>query len=133
KHADTLSLFYPGREKGADPVPSIRLKAYRRGQQDVEYLVLLSQVKGEPRWAIEDSVRQALHLSGERKGTGFVGEDAGVIDFGKLRPQDVWTLRMQVGQALSDARPEPKRRLVELRTPPRDPARFSDPKKYFSA
>ena len=69
KKADELSLFYPGRDAKEGPVPSIRLKAYRRGQQDVEYLTLLAQVKGEPRWAVGESVREALHLSGERKGT----------------------------------------------------------------
>ena len=43
--ADELSLFYPGTVAGsrAGPIPSIRLKAYRRGQQDVEYLTLWSQ------------------------------------------------------------------------------------------
>ncbi|HEX2971504.1 MAG TPA: hypothetical protein VHP11_04190, partial [Tepidisphaeraceae bacterium] len=35
KDADPLSLFYPGKAHG-EPFPSIRLKAYRRGQQDVE-------------------------------------------------------------------------------------------------
>jgi hypothetical protein len=123
--ADPLSLFYPGRTKGADPVPSIRLKAFRRGQQDVEYLMLFAQVRGEPRWAVGRGVREALRLSGLRKGSGFGGEDAGVIDFARLLPQDVWGLRMRIGQALSEARPEPRRRLVELRTPPQDPARLA--------
>ena len=100
--ADELSLFYPGRGKEAGPVPSIRLKAYRRGQQDVEYLTLLAQVKGEPRWAIGRSVRQALRLETP------------------LRPQDFWGLRVRVGKVLSEAGPAPKRRLVELRTPLRD-------------
>ena len=29
---------------------------------------------------------------------------------------------VQVGKALSEARPEPRRKIVDLRTPPRDPA-----------
>ncbi|WP_406695838.1 hypothetical protein V5E97_33060 [Singulisphaera sp. Ch08] len=120
--ADTLALFYPARSgKNSAPVPSIRLKAYRRGQQDVEYLELLARQTGEPRWAIGGAVRKALRLDGERRGTGFVGgEDAGVIHFARLTPQALWSLRMQVGQALSDAKPEPQRRLVDLRTSPRD-------------
>jgi hypothetical protein len=122
--ADTLSLFYPARG-GREPVPSIRLKAYRRGQQDVEYLTLWSQVKGEPRWAVGQRVREALGLAGERRGTGATGEDAGVIQFAKLRPRDVWALRLRIGEALSKAHPQPKRKLVELRTPPRDPAKVS--------
>ena len=53
------------------------------------------------------------------------GEDAGVIQFARLKPQDVWALRVRVGQVLSDAAPAPKRRPIDLRTPPRDPAAWS--------
>ena len=68
-------------------------------------------------------MREALHLAGERKGSGFTGgEDAGVVNFAQLKPQDVWALRVQVGRGLSDAAPPAKRRLIDLRTPPRDPA-----------
>jgi hypothetical protein len=59
ERADELSLFYPGRGRGrngAGPaesspgvIPSIRLKAYRRGQQDVEYLTLWALLCHEPR------------------------------------------------------------------------------------
>src|SRR5205823_12716017 len=113
------SLFYPARNQGGEPVPSVRLKAYRRGQQDVEYLTLWRLLQKEPQWAAGRSVREALNLVGKRTGTGFGGEDAGRIDYGKLRPQDLWALRMRIGQALSDAKPVPKRKLVEMRTPPR--------------
>src|SRR5262249_43830795 len=125
--ADPLSLFYPARPgQDAGPVPSIRLKAYRRGQQDVEYLTLLSQVESEPRWAIGQRVREAPGLAPERKGTGFTGgEDAGLMHYSRLRPQDVWALRVQVGQALSEKHPTPKRKLVELRTSRREPPRLS--------
>ncbi len=127
KKADELSLFYPGKPAGeAGPVPSVRLKAYRRGQQDVEYLVMLTEHLRAPRWAVGAAVRKALNLSGIRKGTGFTGgEDAGTLHFGQLKPQDVWALRVQVGNALSAARPEPRRRLIELRTPPRDPGQLA--------
>ncbi len=82
---------------------------------------MLSQALDAPRWAVGQSVREALRLAAVRKGTGFTGgEDAGVIDFRQLRPQDLWALRVRVGEALSGAHPEPKRRLVALRTPRRD-------------
>jgi hypothetical protein len=127
KQADALSLFYPGR--GGDesgPIPSIRLKAYRRGQQDVEYLTMLAQVEHEPRWAIGRRVRESLHLAAERKGTAIpANEDAGLIDFAGLKPQDLWALRIRVGEALSKERPAAKRRLVDLRTPSRDLSRLS--------
>ena len=39
--ADRLALLYPSPwPDRAEPIPSVRLKAYRRGQQDVEYLAL---------------------------------------------------------------------------------------------
>ncbi|MEO6809939.1 MAG: DNRLRE domain-containing protein, partial [Isosphaeraceae bacterium] len=124
--ADELALFYPGLTKGAAPVPSIRLKAYRRGQQDVEYLTLLATLKNEPRWAIGGQVRGALRLAAERQATGFTGgEDAGRLHYDRLLPQDLWSLRMRVGQALSKAHPSPKRQLVELRTPRRDLSRLT--------
>jgi hypothetical protein len=124
QRADDLALLYPPRDAGA-PVPSIRLKAYRRGQQDVEYLTLLTQVLRQPRWAVAQRVREELHLAGARAGTGFQGEDAGVIRYARLRPQDVWRLRVRVGAALSAAHPEPRRKLVDFRTPPRDLARLA--------
>ncbi len=117
--ADPLALFYPKRN-GGPPVPSIRLKSYLRGQQDVEYLTLLGIVTKEPRWAVGQGVRAALKLSAERRGTGSGGEDAGVMHYGRIRPEDLWALRVASGEQLSKAHPDPKRQLVELRTPRRD-------------
>ncbi len=127
--ADELSLFYPSpagaaakSAKGNDPIPSIRLKAYRRGQQDVEYLALWSHLKKEPQWAVGQQVRTALKLAGKREGTSYSGgEDAGRIDYGRLRPRDIWALRVALGKALSQAHPAPTNRLVDFRTPRRDP------------
>ena len=123
---DPLSLFYPPR-KGKEPVPSVRLKAFRRGQQDVEYLTLLSIATGEPRWAIGERVREALDLVAVRGTSNPAGgaEDAGLLRYKSLRPQDAWALRMRVGEAISGLHPVAKRRLVEMRPPPRDPSLLS--------
>jgi len=68
----------------------VHLKAYRRGQQDAEYLTLWSQTRNEPRWAVGQQVRAALKPAGKGQGTGFTGdEDTGRIDYGRLRPRDV--------------------------------------------
>jgi hypothetical protein len=124
RKADALALFYPSEGPNpGKPAPSIRLKAYRRGQQDVEYLTLLSLATDEPRWAIGQRVREALHLVAERRGTGVTeGEDAGIVHYAALKPQDVSSLRVRIGRALGELHPAPQRRLVELRTPPRSPA-----------
>lgn len=126
KEADELSLFYPD-PKGGPPVPSVRLKAYRRGQQDVEYLTLYARTSGEPRWAVANRVRETLALAGERRGSGFAGgEDAGRIDYAKLSPADLWSLRVRIGSALSAAHPPAAGRLVDLRTPRREPGKLRD-------
>jgi len=111
--------------RGAEPgvVPSIRLKAYRRGQQDVEHLTFWSRQCGLPRGTVGRQVRAALHLSGSRQATETGGaEDAGRINYSRLRPQDLWALRMRIGEALSLAHPATQSRLVDFRPPPRDPS-----------
>ena len=119
KKANAESLFYPPQSAGSDPIPSIRLKAYRRGQQDVEYLTLIASRSS--RAGRSASARETLHLAGQREGTGFAaGEDAGVITFAKLLPQDAAALRERLGGVLSAARPKAEARLVEFRTPPRN-------------
>jgi hypothetical protein len=129
--ADELALLYPawerarrGRTSAGLPIPSIRLKAYRRGQQDVEYLTLWSSLKNEPRWAVGSQVRAALALAGTRQATGNTdGEDAGRIDYTQLHSRDVWALRVAIGEALSQASHGHARadRLVDFRTPRRNP------------
>ncbi len=139
QQGDELALFYPlpeldrgtgrpartgttgTREADLGVVPSIRLKAYRRGQQDVEYLTLWMRQCGLPRETVGRQVREALHLTGSRQATETGGaEDAGRIEYSGLRPQDLWALRMRLGEALSRAHPAPQSRLVDFRTPPRD-------------
>jgi hypothetical protein len=132
KKADELALFYPHpaedgpgpTEPGTKPtpIPSVRLKSYRRGEQDIEYLMLWSQLHKEPRWAVGQAVRAALQLAGKRQASGFAGgEDAGRIDYGRLRPQHLWSLRVAIGEAISTAHPPAKPKLVDFRTPRREP------------
>jgi hypothetical protein len=99
---DELSLFYPGVETDdPTPIPSIRLKSYRRGQQDVEYLELLRQKLNLPRWAIADWVRGTLPWQVRREGTGVQGaEDAGRVQYGRLSPRDFWMLRKVIASEL---------------------------------
>lgn len=121
RQADTLALFYPGKPAGYDePIASLRLKAFRRGQQDVEYLTLYSQLKQAPRWQIGQEVRQWLGLAGERRPSDVAAaEDAGVIHYADLRPQDLWALRRLVGEQVSAEHPPAKRRLIEFNVLPR--------------
>jgi hypothetical protein len=53
ERAEPLTVFYPGSKFGVnEPLASLRLKAYRRGQQDIEYLVMLARKRGWDREAV---------------------------------------------------------------------------------
>lgn len=96
--ADELSLFYPGKAVGQmRPQASVRLKAYRQGQQLIEYLTLLEK-KGHARHAIAASVRELLQLKGQVTQTG--PDDAGTVNFGGITPEKLWELRMRIGGML---------------------------------
>jgi hypothetical protein len=58
--AEPLTMFYPGSKfNHVEPLPSLRLKALRRGQQDAEYLALLAQKSGWDRDAVSHVVAEA--------------------------------------------------------------------------
>lgn len=119
KQADTLSLFYPGQAVGLNgAVPSVRLKAYRRGQQDVEYLTILSSVMNLPRWALGPVVREALGLDARFEKTHE--HDAGRVSYDAVGPVRLWRLRTRVGAMLDELHPAPRRRWVHLQTPVRE-------------
>ncbi len=121
---DELALFYPGQPIGqSTPVPSVRLKAYRRGQQDTEYFTLLVKVLNEPRWVVGEALRREVALTTRWQPSQQGGaEDAGRIDFAALRPQDLWRIRVQVARIVDAKAPASERRLIDFRTPLRDPA-----------
>ncbi len=123
--ADSLSLFYPGGPVGdGGPVPSLRLKAYRRGQQDVEYLTILSRSLGLPRWAVGEAARKRLGVeAGFEKSSE---SDAGTLRYDDLTPEQLWDLRVRVGSLLDGLKPPAKRRWVDLRTPTRDTTQLRD-------
>jgi hypothetical protein len=119
--ADPLSLFYPGAQVGSsEPVPSIRLKAYRRGQQDVEYLTILQQMSGLSRSAFAERIRSELKLQGTFKQQS--AEDAGTVSYEGLDPAALWSLRVRVGKKLDGMKVPVRDRWRELRTPKRNMA-----------
>ncbi len=68
-------LYYPGARLGVDePIPSIRLKALRRGAFDYEYLALLASL-GEKQRA-EEIAASVLHsaLDATRAARGSAGD-----------------------------------------------------------
>ena len=98
--AEPLTVFYVGRKFGKDePFASLRLKAYRRGQQDIEYLVLMANHAGWDREAVTRAASAALDLSGQFRQSGE--EDAGSTSFRNIKDSQLEAVRQRVAKALS--------------------------------
>lgn len=102
---DPLALLYP---TPAGPIPSIRLKAFRAGQQLTEYLTLYCALSGKDRATVgasllgEDGLRGALQKRSE--------SDAGTARYGKETATALDALRLRLGSWLDARKPEAKRR-----------------------
>lgn len=119
KTGDELSIFYPGAPVNrSEPLPSVRLKSYRRGQQDVEYLTILQHALKRPRFAIASTVRQTLKLTASVEKQSE--EDAGLVGYKDVDPLSLWQLRTRTGALLNQLAPEPRKQLIQFRPPPRD-------------
>ncbi|VTS05992.1 GDSL-type esterase/lipase family protein [Tuwongella immobilis] len=118
KQPEETALFYP--TDSGKPVPSLRLKAYRRGQQDVEYLVQLAAVAGLSQLELGQLVRAHLQLQPKRGGTGFVGgEDAGRVNYGNLSGEAFAAFRERAARYLESRIPPQLPNGSGLPTPPR--------------
>jgi len=103
ERAEPLTVFYPAAKFGRnEPFASMRLKAYRRGQQDIEYLTLLAKRKGWDREAAAAAVAAALDLSSESV-TAW-DEDAGIIRFRNTRDAQLDEVRLRVARAIGTGR-----------------------------
>ncbi len=96
KIVEQTALFYPSNQ---GPVPSVRLKAFSRGQQDVEYLALLSSAFKLPRYVVAGWLAKTIDLTEvvEKQHEG----DAGTAMFNKVTPVELWELRYRTGKMLS--------------------------------
>lgn len=100
---DDLSLFYPTPN---GPVPSLRLKSFRAGQQLVEYLTLYMALSGESRSAVGAAV---LDLPGMRASLDKKSEaDAGTSLFNATAHQSLGALRLGLGEWLNAKAPKPR-------------------------
>ncbi len=102
--AQQTALFYPD---NGGPRPSVRLKAFRRGQQDVEYLTLLCQTYGYPAYVVADWLKKNIPMK--------VGLSQGRVD-----PMVLWKMRCKTGEAISKKAPGYKRNLVKMVRPKLD-------------
>jgi len=112
-------LFMPA-PGGNGVVPSVRVKAFRRGQQDVEYLTMLANVSDKPLFAVAGMVRKRIDLSG--KVHKSFEADAGTVKFDKANALALWRLRVAAGAAISAKHPPYLRCIRPITAPKRDPA-----------
>jgi len=93
------ALIVPGTRFGFNgPVASLRLKALRAGQQEVERLRLLAAQSGVTREQLGAGLAQMLDLSSAAQSKG--GEDAGWLAFGSVSPDAVDRVKMAVAAKL---------------------------------
>jgi hypothetical protein len=97
--ADAQTLFYVGRKFGSpEPFASLRMKAYRRGQQDIEYLILLAARQGWDREAVSRAAAGALDLTQQTRRESQ--DDAGTLSFEGVTDEQLDLLRLRVAAAL---------------------------------
>ena len=114
RQPDELSLFYPTPH---GPLPSLRLKAFRAGQQLAEYLTLYAAVAGEGRDPVGAAVLAKPGLRATLKKRSDA--DAGSSLFGPEAHASLVELRMALGQWLHARHPAPRDRWYDPRPPVR--------------
>lgn len=101
KKSDELALFYPSTEESSGKVaPSIRLKAYRRGQQDVEYLTLALNISSRTREELSKALRTRLALDHVQT-ISNLAEDAGSSVYKAVTPDELNCFRRELGEWLN--------------------------------
>jgi len=115
---DDLALLYP---TPTGVAPSLRLKAYRSGQQLAEYLTIYSTVSGQSRDAVGAAV---LALPGMRAGTVKANDaDAGDSRFEASASESVRNLRLRLGTWLDRQAPADRARWHDPRPKSQDPTK----------
>ncbi len=107
---DELAVIYP---TSHGPVPSLRLKTFRAGQQLVEYLTQYAAVSGQPRANVMAAVRGLPGFSA--KLVKRSEEDAGKSQFGPDTHRAFTNLRLQLGHWLDSQSPAPRERWHDIR------------------
>ena len=95
-HPDPLSVIYPS---DFGPIPSLRLKSFRAGQQWVEYLEAYRSALGDVRQEeIGELLRNAMQLDGQTQKSSEA--DAGSVGYDDAQSARLGKLRFQLGQWL---------------------------------
>jgi hypothetical protein len=93
------AIFVPGKRFGLPVVADMRLKAFRNGEQIVEYLALLADKRGLSREQLKLIVFDAVEIrAGRKKGAGADNADA--LRFSSLSAWDIRELRKAILEEL---------------------------------
>jgi len=116
---DPLALLYP---TAAGPVPSLRLKALRSGQQLVEYLAIHAATTGTARPALAAALgaQPEWHARTLKQAEA----DAGGSAYPEGTHAAVVALRRRIGAALDRAAPPPRERWHDVRPPRPQPGQL---------
>lgn len=95
------ALLIPGQRFGINgPLVSLRVKAFRRAQQDVELLAAVARKRGWRRLQAAEAIRPFVHLAGQTAAAH--ADDAGRIAWDRLSPEDFQRLRLALCQAVEE-------------------------------
>ncbi|MCX5682666.1 MAG: hypothetical protein NT049_03155, partial [Planctomycetota bacterium] len=99
--ADQLGLFIFTKDAAGKPVirHSMRLAAYRRAEQDIEYLELMRRKPGETDSDMDHRISHYVNFSGAVR-TAYA-EDAGTPEYSKVTPESLRQLREAAAMILS--------------------------------
>jgi len=98
--ADETALMYPGRKFGLkEPVPSLRMKAWREGLQIAEMLRMLREKRGWNDIQLRAWVGQVLQLEGWKDGMDPKA-DAGIVTFKGVGWEKLEILKLAIVGAL---------------------------------
>ncbi len=93
------ALIVPGGRLGVPAVADMRLKAFRDGQQIIEYMAILAKKRGLQREQIQAMVAEAVRIEAGRK-AGAGADDADALRFSSLKDWQIAQLRQRLAELI---------------------------------
>jgi hypothetical protein len=93
------ALIVPGDRFGVAVVGDMRLKAFRDGEQIVEYMNILAKKRGLQREQIQAMVAEAVRIEAGRK-EGADADDADALRFSSLKDWQIAQLRQKIAELI---------------------------------
>ena len=94
------ALIVPGDRFGVEVVGDMRLKAFRDGEQLIEYMTILGKKRGLQREQIQAMVLEAIRIEAGRK-AGANADDADALRFSSLKDWQISQLRQKLAELIT--------------------------------